>query len=163
MAGNDNYIQLKKNEDVLTLKIRDEEGNETGEFLQFDLTDIELPIIYQELIEKDKKARMDLNNQLIIIDKKQDHKGKKLLSSKEEARVKATLDFFRKEEEIYNMFLGKDGVKKLLNGNKLSLSYLDLIDEIISKQILPQLKINAENINTKIKKKYSAKKDDVIE
>lgn len=163
MAGNDNYIQLKKNEDVLTLKIRDEEGNETGEFLQFDLTDIELPIIYQELIEKDKKARMDLNNQLIIIDKKQDHKGKKLLSSKEEARVKATLDFFRKEEEIYNMFLGKDGVKKLLNGNKLSLSYLDLIDEIISKQILPQLKINAENINTKIKKKYSTKKDDVIE
>ena len=74
----DNFIQLKRNEDILRLGIRDEEGNDTGKFLEFNLEDIELPLRYQELIEKDKKNRMYLKNQYAIIDKKQDFtpKGK---------------------------------------------------------------------------------------
>ena len=47
----DNYIQLKKNEDILILKIRDDKGNETGESLKFNLEDIELPLIYQDILE----------------------------------------------------------------------------------------------------------------
>jgi len=163
MAGNDNYIQLEDNEDILKLWIRDSKGNETGEYLEFNLEDIELPLKYQDIIEKDKKARLDLKNQLTIIDKKQDHKGKKLFSSNEEARLRATRDFFKREEEIYNMFLGENGVKKLLNGTALSWGSLDAIDKIINDQILPQLKVNAKSIEEKIKKKYSNKKDDVIE
>lgn len=160
----DNYIQLKENKSILKLWIRDEKGNETGEYLRFNLEDMELPFIYQEILEKDKKARLDLKNQIVIIEKKQDHKGKKLFSSQEEAKLKATKEFFEKEVEIYNMFLGKNGVQKLLNGDELSWSTLDIIDEIIEKQIMPQLKINAEDIKTRIMKKYSNnKRDDVIE
>ena len=52
----DNFIQLGKS-DVLRLGIRTEDGKDTGEYLEFDLEDIELPLRYQELAEKDKKNK----------------------------------------------------------------------------------------------------------
>lgn len=160
----DNYIQLKKNENILKLGIRDEEGNDTGNYLEFNLEDIELPLRYQKIIEKDKENRAYLQNQYKIIDKKQDHTGKKLLSSNEEARIKATIEFYKKEVEIYNMFLGENGVEKLLNGRQLSWSTLEEINEIIEKAILPKLEIKAEDIKKKIISKYGDnKRDDVIE
>ena len=163
IKSDNEIIQLKRNENILRLRIKDEEGNDTGNFLEFHLEDIELPIRYQEIIELDKKNRLDLKNKYTIIDKKQDHKGKKLLSSNEEARIKATIEFYKKEVEIYNMFLGKNGVEKLLNGRQLSWGTLQEIDEIIEKVIVPKLEINAENIKKKIMSKYGTKRDDVIE
>lgn len=159
----DNEIQLKRNENILRLGIRDEDGNDTGNYLEFNLEDIELPLKYQEIIEEDKKNRAYLKNQYAIIEKKTDHKGKKLLSSNEEEKIKATIEFYKKEVEVYNMFLGENGVEKLLNGRRLSWSTLDEIDEIIEKAILPKLKINAQNIKDKIMKKYSKQESDVIE
>lgn len=159
----DNYIQLKENENILKLRIRDEEGNDTGEFLEFNLEDIELPLKYQDAVEQEKKNRMYCKNQLDIINKKQDHKGKKLLSSKEEETIKAMVEFYKKEVEIYNIFLGENGVQKLLNGRQLSWSTLEEIDEIIKTSILPKLEINAQNIREKIVSKYSKKEDEVIE
>lgn len=161
----DNVIQLKQAKDVLRLKIKDENGNDTGNFLEFNLGDLDYLLVLQDMMEADKKNREYLKNQYIIIDKKEDHKGKKLFSSNEEAKIKATNEFFKKEAEIYDMFLGKDGVKKLLNGRKLTLARLDEIDEIIEKAILPKLQIKAEDIKKDIMAKYSnkAKRDDVIE
>ena len=161
----DNVIQLKKAKDILRLKIKDENGNDTGNFLEFNLGDLDYLLVLQDMMEADKKNRAYLQNQYAIIDKKQDHKGKKLFSSNEEAKIKATNEFYKKEAEIYDMFLGKDGVKKLLNGRKLTLARLDEIDEIIEKAILPKLQIKAEDIKKDIMAKYSnkAKRDDVIE
>lgn len=161
----DNVIQLKQAKDVLRLKIKDENGNDTGNFLEFNLGDLDYLLVLQDMIEADKKNRAYLKNQYDIIDKKQDHKGKKLFSSNEEAKIKATNEFYKKEAEIYDMFLGKDGVKKLLNGRKLTLARLDEIDEIIEKAILPKLEIKAEDIKKDIMEKYSnkTKRDDVIE
>lgn len=149
----DNFIKLNKT-NTLKLGIKDYEGNDTGEFLEFDLEDIELPLRYQELIEKDKKNKEQLKNQMIIIDRRQDVKGKKLMSKNEEDKIRALNDFFRKEEEVYNMFLGKDGVKKLLNGRKLGWTSLQTIDEIIEKQITPHLNLKMEDITKKVKEKY---------
>lgn len=159
----DNDIQLKESENVLRLRIKDTEGNYTGEELRFNLEDIELPLKYQEIIEEDKKNRQYLKNQYTIIDKKEDHKGKKLLSSNEEEKIKALITFYKREVEIYNMFLGERGVEKLLNGRELSWSTLEEIDEIIEKSILPQLSISADKIKEKITKKYGKKEDDIIE
>lgn len=160
----DDIIQLKKSEDILRLRIRDEKGKDTGESLEFNLQDIELPIKYQTIIEEDKKARTNLKNQFAIINRKQDHKGKKLLSANEEAKIKAMQEFYKKEVEIYNMFLGENGVQKLLNGRELSWSTLEEVDDIINEFILPKLKINAEDIKKKIMKKYSInEKSDIIE
>lgn len=165
ITKSDNIIQLK-NDDILRLKIVDTEGNYTGNQLEFDLSDIELPLRYQKIIEEDKKNRTYLKNQFTIIDKREDHKGKKLLSSNEEAKIKAMAEFFKKEKEVYNMFLGENGVEKLLNGRKLTLNTLAEIDEIIEKAILPKMEINAKSIKDKIMSKYSVKenkRDDVIE
>lgn len=151
------YIQLQK-DDVLRLGIRDIEGNDTGEHLEFNLSDIELPLRYQELLEKDKKNKENLKNQMLIIDKRQDVKGKKLLSKNEEDKIKAINDFFNKEVEVYNMFLGENGVQKLLNGRKLTWLAFEEIDEIIEKQIVPHLDLSMKNITDKVKEKYSQAK-----
>ena len=150
----DNFIQLNK-DNVLRLKIKTNDGIETGEVLEFDLEDIELPLKYQEVLEKDKKNKEWLRNQFLIIDKKEDVKGKKLLSKNEEDKIKALNDFFKKEIEVYNLFLGENGVQKLLNGRKIGWTTLQEIDEIIEKQIAPYLDVNMKNITDKIKEKYS--------
>ena len=158
------YIQLQK-DDVLRLGIKDSEGNDTGEHLEFNLSDIELPLRYQELIEKDKKNKEQLRNQMLIIDRRQDVKGKKLLSKNEEDKIKTLNEFFIKEIQVYNMFLGARGVEKLLNGRKFTWTTLQEIDEIIEKQIAPHLEVNMKNITDKVKEKYSqaVKKSEDIE
>ena len=149
----DNFIKLNRS-DILRLGIMTEDGKDTGEVLEFDLEDIELPLRYQELLEKDKKNKEKLRNQMIIIDKRQDVKGKKLMSKNEEDKLKALNDFFKKEIEIYNLFLGENGVQKLLNGRRIGWSSLEEIDEIIVKQIAPHLDLSMTKISDKIKQKY---------
>ena len=160
---NDNVIKLN-NDNILRFTIEDMDGNPTGEYLEFDLEDVELPLIYQELIEKDKKNKQWLDNQFVIIDKREDVKGKKLLSKNQEDKLKAISDYFKKEEEVYDMFLGENGVKKLLNGRKLGWTTFNEIDEIIAKYITPKLDINMDSITKKIKSKYKLDdKENVLE
>ena len=154
----ENVVKLNK-DSVLRLKIQTNEGIDTGEYLEFNLEDIELPLIYQDLVEKDKKNKEYLKNELMLIEKREDVKGKKLLSKNQEDEIKAFQKFFNKEKEIYNMFLGERGVEKLLNGRKLSWTSLQEIDEIIEKQIAPYLEKNMTSIQDKIKEKYSIKQD----
>lgn len=149
----DNIIKLSK-DSVFRLGIQTCDGKDTGEYLEFQLDDIELPLRYQELLEKDKKNKEQLRNQILIIDKRQDVKGKKLLSKNEEDKIKALNEFFVKETEVYNMFLGERGVEKLLNGRKFTWTTLQEIDEIIEKQISPYLDINIKDITNKVKEKY---------
>lgn len=153
-----NYIQLDK-DSVLRLGIKDSEGNDTGNVLEFDLEDTELMLRYQELIEQDKKNRIWINNQLLIISKKQDHKGKKLLSANEEAEIRAVNEFFKKEKDVFDMFLGEGGVDKLLNGRKLGWTSLKEISKIITKQIGPLFEKRMGDIENKVKELYK----DVVE
>lgn len=148
-----NYIQLNK-DTILRLGIKDSEGNDTGNVLEFDLEDAELLLRYQELIEQDKKNRIWLNNQMLIISKKEDHKGKKLLSSNEEAQIKVANEFFQKEKEVFDMFLGKGGVDKLLNGRKLGWTSLREISKIVKEQIGPYFDKTMDNITNKVKEMY---------
>jgi hypothetical protein len=150
----ENVIKLKKS-NSLKLGIQDENGKDTGEYLEFFLDDIELPLRYQELLEKDKKNKENLRNQLLIIDKREDVKGKKLMSKNEEDKIRALNNFFMKEVEVYNMFLGARGVEKLLNGRKFTWTTLQEIDEIIEKQITPYVDVKMEDITKQVKEKYS--------
>lgn len=159
----DNYIQLGKSES-LKLGIKDDKGEPTGEYLEFNLEDIELPLRYQEMIEADKKNKNWIRNQLVIIDKREDVKGKKLMSKNEEDKIKAFNEFYKKEVEIYNMFLGKNGVQKLLNGQPITWTSLQAIDEIIENQIVKYIDFDMKRITDKIKTKYgkSTKKDEDV-
>lgn len=157
----ENTIKLSKSNE-LRLKITTDTGEDTGNELVFDLEDIELSLRYQDMIERDKKNRDWLNKEIVIINKRQDVKGKKLLSKNEEDKLKAINKFFKEEVEIYNMFLGENGVEKLLNGKKLGWTSLAEIDEIITKQIVPFFDKKAKDIEKKIMEKYKIENKEVI-
>ena len=154
----ENFIQLNK-DNILRLGIKTADGEDTGEHLEFDLEDIELPLKYQDMIEEDKKIRQNLKNQLTIIEKRQDVKGKKLMSKNEEDKIKAINEFYQKEKNLLDMFLGEGGVDKLLNGRKLGWTSLQEIDEIITKQIAPYIKVNMQDITKRVKEKYSMQEE----
>ena len=147
------FIQLKKS-NILRIGIKDSEGNDTGEHLEFDLEDINLPLRLNECDEKHRKNLEFLRNQFIIIDKKEDKKGKKILSWKEEEKLKVLQEFYKREMEALDLFLGQGGTKKILNGRNPYYSMYEDISEILE-PIMPKLKLRADDIAKKIKDKYS--------
>lgn len=156
-------IKLQDDDSILRLSIYTSDGKDTGEFLEFNLEDIELPIKYQELQDRDKKNRNNLQDRLHLIDKKEDVDEGKILTRNEREKIIAIQDFLKEEVKIYNIFLGENGVEKLLNGKSLQWDTLQKIDKIIEEQILPHLDIKMESINEKIKKKYATNEEEEIE
>ena len=148
-------IQLKK-DSILRIGIRDVNGVDTGEHLEFDMEDIELPLRLNQCEMQHRKNLEFLRNQFVIIDKKEDKKGKYILSWHEEEKLKALQEFYKREMEALDLFLGKDGTKKLLNGRNPYYSMYEDINEMLN-PILPKLKLRADDIANKIKEKYSNK------
>ena len=153
MTEKENFIQLKK-DSILRIGIKDNDGNDTGEHLEFDMEDINLALRLNECDEKHRKNLEFLRNQFIIIDKKEDKKGKKILSLKEEEKLKVLQEFYKREMEALDLFLGENGTKKLLNGRNPYYSMYEDINDML-KPILPKLKLRADDIAKKIKDKYS--------
>lgn len=151
---NETTIQIKKRESVLRFPIAEENGELTGEYLEFDIEDIEVPIRYQQMLEEHKKNLAYIKNAFIIIDKKQDHKGKKLLSRNEEEKVKTLNEFYKKEMATLDLFLGPDGTKKILHGRKPYFFMFEDIGKMIE-TILPEIKQGYEDMKKKIKDKYT--------
>ena len=158
----ENFIQLKKS-NTLRFAIRTEDGKDTGEYLEFNMDDIELPLRLNECEAKHRKNLEYLQGQFVIIDKKEDKKGKFLLSYREEEKIKAVKEFYNREMEALDLFLGEGGTKKLLNGRN---PYYEMYDDISEslEPILPKLQTSTEDIANRIKAKYSKAKDkDVLE
>ena len=153
MTEKENFIQLKK-DSILRIGIKDSDGNDTGEHLEFDMEDINLALRLNECDEKHRKNLEFLRNQFVIIDKKEDKKGKKILSWKEEEKLKVLQEFYKREMEALDLFLGENGTKKLLNGRNPYYSMYEDINEMLE-PILPKLKLRADDIAKKIKDKYS--------
>ena len=153
MGMNDQItIKLKK---INTIKIGiiDENGKDTGEYLEFNLNDTDLLLKYQEAIEQLKANKNALKMSFALINKKQDHSGKNLLSSQLEEKLKAFNTFMEKEMAAYDMFLGKDGCKKILNGKKPYYEMFTDIDEMIQ-PILPMIKKGWDDLENRLINKY---------
>jgi hypothetical protein len=153
MTDMENFIQLKK-DNIFRIGIKDIEGNDTGEHLEFDLEDISLPLRLNECEAKHRKNLEFLKNQFVVIEKKEDKKGKFILSWKEEEKIKVLQEFYKREMEALDLFLGQNGTNKLLNGRKPYYSMYEDISEILE-PIMPKLKLRADDIVNKIKEKYS--------
>ena len=158
----DNYIQLGKS-NLLVIGIKTDQGEDTGEKLIFDLEDVELPLKMQEVIERNKKNNELFKNKISLIQERKDNKGKKLLSKNEEDIIKATKEYIDKEVENFNLFLGENGVQKLLNGRKPGIESLFEVEDIIVNQIQPLLDSKMDDIMEKMKAKYSKKEKPEIE
>ena len=162
MTEMENFIQLKK-DSILRIGIKTSDGKETGEHLEFDLEDIELPLRINQCDAMHRKNTEYLKMQFIIIDKKEDKKGKFILSWREEEKLKVLQEFYKREMEALDMFLGEGGTAKLLNGRKPYVTMYQDINEMLE-PIMPKLKVRADDIINKVKSKYSnVKENDVLE
>ena len=160
----DNSIQFKR-ENVLKLKLKNEMGEDTGEYLEFDLEDIELPLRYQQALEEHKKNYNSLKNQLLIISKKQDHTGKKFLSSNQEASLIALSEFYKKEIKIMDLFLGDGKTQMILDKVMRRKPYLTMFNDIMEsiEEVSDLFNVGYSSIEDKIKEKYSKVEDNVLE
>ena len=155
-----NKIEAVEN-NILRFAITDH-GKETGEYLEFDLEDIELPFRLDESYKLHNANIEDVKRRLQVLDKKQDSKGKGFMTKNQEEQVRIIQEFYKKEEKALDLFLGEGATKKMLNGRKPYLTMFEDISERIA-PILPQLKLEYSNIVDKIKSKYSQKEDNVLE
>lgn len=160
----DNSIQFKR-ENVLKLKLKNEMGEDTGEYLEFDLEDIELPLRYQQALEEHKKNYNSLKNQLLIISKKEDHTGKKFLSSNQEASLIALSEFYKKEIKIMDLFLGEGKTQMILDKVMRRKPYLTMFNDIMEsiEEVSDLFNVGYSSIEDKIKEKYSKVEDNVLE
>lgn len=160
----DNSIQFKR-DNVLKLKLKNEMGEDTGEYLEFDLEDIELPLRYQQALEEHKKNYNSLKNQLLIISKKEDHSGKKLLSSNQEASLIALSEFYKKEIKIMDLFLGEGKTQMILDKVMRRKPYLTMFNDIMEsiEEVSDLFNLGYSSIEDKIKEKYSKVEDNILE
>ena len=159
----ENFIQLKKR-DVIRIGIKDEDGNDTGEFLEFDFNDIELPLkINKASVEHEKNVRV-CKMKFMAIDKQKDIKGKYVFSKNEEEKMKVIQEFYSKEIEVLDMILGDGGTKKVLNGRK---PYYEMFDDIAGEleKLSPLFEKCLKGINDNIRNKYKnvTKEGNIIE
>ena len=143
-------IHLKK-DNILRLYIEKEDGTKTGEYLEFDLDDLEIFERFEEIEKEDKKIRDTLKGKLIVIEKQED------TPKKQKDFIKAEKEFFKAETQLFNKFLGDNGVEKLLYGRKLGWTTLGELNKIVEEQIQPLLKQNARNFKDIMKDLYGSK------
>lgn len=161
------YIKLKNKKDIIKLGFQDEDGNIMKDennkeiYIQFDLGDIDLPLRYNKCINLIKQARNNLKAQMIIINKKEDHKGKQLLSSNEVLKAKAFKQCYQEMEEAMDLFLGTGGTKKFLNGRKPYIEMWDDISEALE-PYMDKMKLTVSDMEKRIKEKYKIVDNDVM-
>lgn len=158
-------IVLNNSEDIKRFYVYTKDGKKTGEHLDFDLEDIELIDRLDRIYNKILKNQQWIKNEMTVIDKKQDFKKKNsLMSNNEKLKYEAIKKYYNEQRNAFDLFLGENGVEKLLYGRKFEWGTLNEISEIISNQIYPQLKISMKNITEKVKEKYKKPiENDVLE
>ena len=157
-------IQLKQ-DNLLKIGIKNAEGEDTGEIITIDLEDIKLPLRCQESEKMIKDNNRWLQAQRIMIEKRPDKKGKKLLSANEEALLKLVNEYYEKQTKAYELVLGEGAIKKILCGREMYITFFSDLEEQM-KKLRPKLNQNAVDLKEKIKsitEKYGKKDSDVME
>ena len=157
-------IQLKQ-DNLFKIGIKNAEGKDTGEIITIDLEDIKLPLRCQESEKMIKDNNKWLQAQRIMIEKRPDKKGKKLLSANEEALLKLVNEYYEKQTKAYELVLGEGAIKKILCGREMYITFFSDLEEQM-KKLRPKLNQNAVDLKEKIKsitEKYGQKDSDVME
>lgn len=154
------YIKLKK-DNIIRIGIKDSNGVDTGEHLEFDLESVDLPLNYQRCIEMHKKNLSNLKREILNIDKRNNKKSDKLFDDNDTDKIKSIKKFYIDEIKALDLFLGKNGTKKMLNGRT---PYYSMFEDIIEmlEPILPIIEKGFSKIEEKVINKYKVMKDDNI-
>lgn len=158
------FIKLKGSEDTKKFWITTKDGKETGEYIEINLEGIGILDKVDKFYHDYPKNRKWIRDELLIIQKKQDFTKKgELMSNNQRMEYEAVKKYYKMQKETFDLFLGKGGVDKLLYGRDLEWDTIEEIENIIVKQIIPELDVTMDKITDKIVKKYNVSKKDVEE
>ena len=137
------------------------EVNDNGDFIEFDLTDIELPFRLERAQKMANDAQKWLKAQQVIIDKKQDVAKKgDLMTAKERAILEAVREAFRKMRAAIDEFAGEGASQKIF-GNQ---NYIEMFNDFMEamEPHLDKMQLKSIDIRKRIEEKYSNVADDEI-
>lgn len=156
------YITLKENTGLKKFGIKTPDGQDTGEYIEIDIEDLELPIKANECQVKHIENFNKLKEKLASASQKDDTRNEnEMLTEKQKEVVEAYKEFYEQEELALDRFLGEGATKKLLGGRKPYITMYDDINEYLE-QIVPVMKDAQKNLEEKIKAKYKAEAEDNI-
>ena len=136
------------------------EVNDSGDTIEFDLEDIGLNFKLLKALKEIDRISNYMQNEMTIINKRQDVKGK-YLTKNEEDTLYLWNKAFKDMRNAMDMFLGEGACQKIFGDR----NYLGMFDDLIE-QLEPHLKkmkISYNDIKKKIENKYSTTNKKVIE
>ena len=142
--------------DIYTIEVNDQ-----GETIEFDLVDIELPFKCERAWAEVNRISKELQAQLVIISKQQDHKqAGKVMTANEEAVIAAYAKAYKEMRVAMDIFLGAGGCQKIFGDR----NYLDMYDDLYEALLphLEKMQITTNGIKARIKEKYGKKDDGVL-
>lgn len=136
------------------------EVNDNGDTIEFDLEDIGLNFKLLKTLREIDRIGNYMKNELTIIDKRQDVKGK-YISKNEEDTLRLWNKAFKDMRNAMDSFLGEGACQKIFGDR----NYIEMFDDLMEqlKPHLEKMKISYKDIKDKITKKYSATEKKVIE
>ena len=141
------------------------EVNDNGDTICFEMGDVTLPIRLNSAYEEISKIQQRLQQQLTIINKKQDFKRKNQAMTNNQLECqKVQNQAFCDMRKAMDNFLGKDGCQKIFGDSNYYEMYNDLFDELTKKDEnglshLDKMKISSDAIDKRIEEKYKQAKN----
>ena len=140
-----------KKENVYRLEV-----NDKGEYIEFDLLDIDLPDKIMNAYNNLKKEKKNVEIQEKIIYKKY---GNSHIKKWEEIH-KLEKSYFLNARKIFDSFLGEGACQKIFGDSNYVGMFDDLLDAL--QPHLEKMRINVEEIKKRLVEKYSPNKKNVI-
>lgn len=136
------------------------EVNDNGDTIEFDLADIGLNFKLLKALKEIDRIQNYMKNELTIINKRQDVKGK-YISKNEEDTLRLWNKAFKDMRSAMDCFLGEGACQKIFGDR----NYIEMFDDLMEqlKPHLEKMKISYKDIQNKIAKKYSTTEKKVIE
>ena len=132
------------------------EVNDKGEYIEFDLLDIDLPNkvmnAYKNLEKEQKNAKLQ---EQIIYKKYADNETKKY-----EEIYKIQKEYFKNTRQIFDSFLGEGACQKIFGNTDRYGMFDDLLEALYPH--LEKMQIDIENIKKSLVEKYLPNKKNVI-
>lgn len=132
------------------------EVNDKGEYIEFDLLDIDLPMKLMNGAEELKKQKRIYKNKLIALNKQYKDNQRMLLFK----QYDLDKEFCTKLRSVFDGFLGEGACQKIF-GNVDRIGMFDAFFEQLSPH-LDKLVINVEQIKNNLYEKYNPNKKEVI-
>lgn len=135
------------------------EVNDAGETIEFDLTDIDLPLRLERSMQTARETGEWLNQRLLVIRRREDHTSKgSLLSDNERAAREAYREAYGRLRDAIDAFCGEGASAKIFGQKNYLEMFSDLMEQL--EPHLEKMRAKGMDIRTRIAAKYGADEDE---